>query len=142
MITHVKTTIASIQDVHVTSDIQEELAAVELLPATHLVDAGYVDTTHLVHSQQNDIDLIGPAPLDTSWQARTKDGLTQSQFVIDWDTKMVTCPGGHSSVTWQHSHSQRNIPLIRIVFDPDTWTVSLHWCGQNTSAKCCHRISS
>lgn len=120
VITHVKTTVASIQDVQVTSDIQQELAALELLPATHLVDAGYVDTTHLVHSQQNDIDLIGPAPLDTSWQARTKDGLTQSQFIIDWDAEMVTCPGGHSNMAWLHSHSQRNIPLIRVVFDPNT----------------------
>jgi hypothetical protein len=53
-----------------------------------------VDGDHLVHSHKQGIDLIGPAPLDTSWQARIEDGLDQSHFSIDWETQTATCPAG------------------------------------------------
>ncbi len=120
MITHVKTTVAPVQDGQVTSDIQDELALVDLLPAEHLVDAGYVDAHHLVHSHQQGIDLIGPAPLDTSWQARTEEGLDHTQFSIDWETHTVTCPAGQSSAAWQNSRTQRNAPVFRAIFAPET----------------------
>lgn len=120
VITHVKTTVAPVQDGQVTSDIQNDLAMIDLLPAEHLVDAGYVDTNHLIYSHQQGIDLIGPAPLDTSWQAQTEDGLDQSQFTIDWEAQTVTCPAGQSSTAWHRSRSQRNAPVFRITFDPKT----------------------
>jgi len=127
VITHVKTTFAPIQDGQVTSVIQDELAEVDLQPAEHWVDAGYVDGDHLVHSHKQGIDLIGPAPLDTSWQARSEDGLDQSQFSIDWETQTATCPAGQSSVAWQHSRSQRNAPVFRIIFDAETCQIcNLH----------------
>jgi transposase len=120
VVTHVKTTVAPVQDGQVTSTIQDDLAAIDLLPTEHLVDAGYVDANHLIHSHQQGIDLIGPAPLDTSWQAQTEDGLDQSQFMIDWKAQTVTCPAGQSSTAWHRSHSQRHAPVFRITFDPKT----------------------
>jgi transposase len=120
VITHVKTTLASVQDSQVTSDIQDDLARANLLPAEHLVDAGYVDTPHLVHSHLLEVDLIGPAPLDTSWQARTEGGLDQSQFIIHWETQTVSCPAGQSSVRWLSSRSHHNAPVFHALFDPAT----------------------
>lgn len=121
VITQVSTTVSTMQDCQMTTDIQAKLAQNDLLPSTHLVDAGYVDAQLLVTSQQRyDIDLIGPAPLDTSWQAQDANAFDQSQFQIDWDARTVTCPMGQTSHTWQHSHSSRQIPLIRVLFARET----------------------
>ena len=41
--------------------IEHDLAALELLPGTHLLDSGYVDADCLVTAQyQYQIDVIGP----------------------------------------------------------------------------------
>jgi len=101
-----------------TAEIQNDLAQKELLPTEHLVDAGYVDSQHLVNSNNKQgVDLIGPAPKDTSWQARTEEGLGQTQFSIDWETQVATCPTEQSSITWQQSQSPRGLPVIRVLFD-------------------------
>lgn len=121
VITQVSTTVSTVQDCQMTTDIQAKLAQNDLLPSDHLVDAGYVDAQQLVTSQQQfQVDLIGPAPLDTSWQAQDANGFDQSQFQIDWDVRAVTCPMGQTSHTWQHSHSSRQIPLIRVLFARET----------------------
>jgi transposase len=70
LITHVMTTEATIPDSNVTENIQDDLSARDLSPETHWVDAGYVNTDNLISSQQNGIDLLGPARGDSSWQAR------------------------------------------------------------------------
>lgn len=124
VITQVATTVASIQDSQMTAEVQSHLARIDLLPAEHLVDAGYVDAQQLVNSRnKHRIDLIGPAPIDTSWQARSEDGLDQTQFSIDWDAQMATCPAGQPSRTWQHSWSPRQTPVIRILFDREACQV-------------------
>jgi transposase len=121
VITQVSTTVSTVQDCQMTTDIQAKLAQNDLLPSEHLVDAGYVDAQQLVTSQQQfQVDLIGPAPLDTSWQAQDANSFDQSQFQIDWDARTVTCPMGQTSHTWQHSHSSRQIPLIRVLFARET----------------------
>ena len=121
VITQVSTTVSTVQDCQMTANIQAQLAQNDLLPSEHLVDAGYVDAQQLVTSQQHyHIDLIGPAPLDTSWQAQKANGFDQSQFQIDWDAQIATCPTGQTSHTWQYSHSSRQIPLIRVSFARET----------------------
>ena len=61
LITNVHTTVATTQDVICTGDIQQSLAARDLLPQRHLVDTGYVDAKLLVDSQrQHGIELFGP----------------------------------------------------------------------------------
>jgi transposase len=120
LITQVETTAATVQDCQVTDDIQDNLAEIDLLPAEHLVDAGYVDAPNLTYSKQvHGVDLIGPAPQDTSWQSRAEDGLGASQFIIDWETQAVTCPEGQRNIVWQPAHSQRGQPLIRVLFDAE-----------------------
>ena len=128
VITQVATTVATVQDIQMTTEIQNDLAKIELLPSDHLVDAGYVDAHSLVNSHdEHGINLIGPAPKDTSWQAQTEDSLDQSQFSINWVTQTVTCPNGQSSISWQQSQSSRKIPVIRVKFDPKSCQIcSLH----------------
>src|SRR3954453_13348174 len=74
------------------------LAVKDLLPGSHLVDAGYVDSEHLVASVRDyGVTLIGPAPKDQQWQARTPGAFTLQDFRLDWDQQVATCPAGHPS---------------------------------------------
>jgi transposase len=79
--------------------IHDHLAEKELLPAQHLTDAGYVTSANLVKTQVSyGVDLVGPT-LKTHWyQAQTGYDLTQ--FSIDWQAEMVTCPQGRISSSW------------------------------------------
>ena len=62
------------------------------------VPMGYVTADHLVTSQQeHGIDLVGPAPKDSSWQAKAAEGFAASQFVIDWESQVAICPQGKKS---------------------------------------------
>jgi transposase len=121
LITHVATTPATDPDSTVTGSILDDLAAVDLLPAQHLVDAGYVEADHLVTSRTRyHVDLLGPAPHDQSWQARTTGGLTQAQFTIDWEARTVTCPAGHRNCTWERNRTARGQPVFRVRFEAAT----------------------
>ncbi len=91
LITDVTTTPATTTDVAALPGIQENLAVRALTPREQIVDAGYRCADHLVTSRaEHGIDLIGPAAPDRSWQARTADGLTAAQFVLDWEAKHAT----------------------------------------------------
>ena len=92
LLTDVTTTPATTTDFAVLPSIQEHLAVRDLTPREQIVDAGYRCADHLVTSRaEHGIDLIGPAAPDRSWQARTADGVTASQFVLDWDAQHATC---------------------------------------------------
>ena len=117
LITHVATTPATTADVAMTPQIQEDLAARDLLPAEHLVDAGYVSSQHLVTSAaRHGIDLVGPAPQDTSWQARAAQGLDVAHFAIDWDAHTVTCPQGKMSRYWGTGTTEHGHPFHQVIF--------------------------
>jgi transposase len=61
LITNVETTSATTPDGEVTSTVHQKLAAKNLLPDEHLVDAAYVDAYQLVESHQiYHVSLIGP----------------------------------------------------------------------------------
>lgn len=120
IITQITTTVATVQDFQATSEIQDQLAVIDLLPADQLVDAGYVAAERLLYSQtKHDINLIGPVGQDTTWQAQTEDGLDQTCFTIDWDQQQAFCPAGQRSVTWYHARSPRDTPVIRVSFPPE-----------------------
>lgn len=119
LITHVLTTPATTPDFDAPGVIYEELAAKELLPTEHLLDAGYVDAGLLVDSQQqHQVNVIGPVPQDHCWQALTPEAFAVGQFHIDWDAKRVTCPQGHTSQKWSQTHNHAGIPIINIRFAP------------------------
>jgi transposase len=101
VIVNVATTPATTPDDHMVEVIHASLAPRELLPAEHLVDKGYADADVLVASQQKyDVAIVGPVAGDPSWQARTDEGFDKSQFLVDWDRQVVTCPAGKQSLSW------------------------------------------
>ncbi len=64
--------------------IHRSLAGKGLLPAKHLVNAGYVDADQRVASvRDHDVKLIGPTPKDNQWQARTEGAVTIQDFTLD-----------------------------------------------------------
>ena len=101
IITNVETTPASTPDDNMVAVVHQSLEQHALLPSEHLVDKGYTDSRVLVDSKrQHSITIVGPVADDPSWQARTDDGLTKSQFLVDWDRQVVTCPAGKQSISW------------------------------------------
>jgi transposase len=117
LITDVQTTPAPVSDFDMLPTIQAALATREVLPAEHLVDAGYVTADHLVASQKDHaILLLGPVNPDASWQAKAQQGFDVASFVVDWDTHTVTCPRGRESGLWVPGHDRHGHPVIHIRF--------------------------
>lgn len=117
-ITHVATTPAPMSEARVTAQIHADLAARDLLPAEHFVDAAYVSADLIVTSQERHaVELVGPIPQDTSWQARQQTGYDLSQFTVDWEGQQVRCPQGKLSTMWQPSvDRRRGQPIIMVQF--------------------------
>tara|TARA_B000000460_G_scaffold241792_1_gene208805 strand:+ start:191 stop:1840 length:1650 start_codon:yes stop_codon:yes gene_type:complete len=117
LITHVETTQATLPDSQTTQDIHQRLDQKALLPSKHFVDKGYIDAENLVRVQKDyGTDLIGPAPEDTSWQARKNQGFDASSFEVDWKNRQGICPLGNPSRTFSQSHSIYDKPVIHIHF--------------------------
>lgn len=92
LITHVETTSAAIPDDQVLLLIHEGLAADDLLPDMHLVDAVYTDAEGLVSSQRDyGVTLLGPVAADPSWQVKAGEGFDKASFVDDWEAHTVAC---------------------------------------------------
>jgi transposase len=121
LITHVATTDASTSDLDTVQDRHRDLAAADLLPDAHLVDAGYVSVGQiLTAADDHGVDLVGPLPPDTSWQAGEDTAFDLTKFTIDWDAKRVVCPRGKSSRNWRPDLSRDGLPVIKAIFrQPD-----------------------
>jgi transposase len=117
LIVHVATTVAATADVDTVAARHTDLASADLLPDEHLVDAGYVSVDHILAARaDHNVDLIGPLPPDSGWQARGEDGFDLSRFRIDWDRKQVTCPNGKTSRNWHDSRSRQGLPIVQVSF--------------------------
>ncbi len=116
LVTQVETTIATQTDYHALPRVQAALAAHELLPAEHFVDAGYSDARLLLASQAQGIDLVGPAARSPDWQTRAGQDFDQDHFTIDWRARTATCPQGQPSVAWRVNQDRLGQPVIRIAF--------------------------
>jgi transposase len=77
--------------------IQDRLIERQCKPGEHYVDAGYMSGPNLAHSRDLRIDLIGPLPEVVTPQGRLPGGITQAQFQMDLERKIVTCPQGHQA---------------------------------------------
>jgi hypothetical protein len=101
LIVNVETTPATTPDDPMVAVVHASLAKRNRLPAEHLVDKGYTDAQALLDSQQGyRVRLVGPVANDPSWQARAGTGFDKSQFNVDWERQVVTCPAGKPSVSW------------------------------------------
>jgi hypothetical protein len=77
LIVHVATTTAAANGVDTVAARHADLAAADLLPKEHLVDAGYVSVDHILDARaDHGVELVGPLPPDSGWQACDEDGLT------------------------------------------------------------------
>lgn len=117
LITNVETCASTTPDGALTETIHRHLDEKDLLPGEHLVDQGYVDAQGLVNSQiEHGVDLIGPVPSNTSWQARAGHGFDQTHFLIDWDAQQATCPQGQTSTYWRETQERHGNPIIYVQF--------------------------
>jgi transposase len=121
LITHVATTDAATADLDTVQGRHAVLAARDLLPDTHLVDAGYVSVGQILSAaDDHGVQLTGPLPPDTSWQAGDDDAFDLTRFRIDYDARHVVCPRGKTSRNWQPARSRDGLPIIRATFrQPD-----------------------
>lgn len=119
LLTQVTTTIAPATDVAQLLPIQQALAQRALLPAQHLVDAGYVRAGNVIQSRsKHQIDVVGPVDTSHHWQTRVEGGLVAERFRIEWERRRAICPRGHSSIRWCESHTSRPRTIVHIEFDP------------------------
>jgi transposase len=117
LITHVETTPAPTADGAVTPLVHKALQHKHLLPATHLVDTGYLDAELLASSQEEyAVDLLGPVRPDVKWQARAGQGFDAQSFAIDWERQEAICPQGRTSISWTPAVASRQTPVIKIKF--------------------------
>lgn len=116
LITDVQTTLATTPEHAGTDTIQQQLAARDLLPRAQIVDAGYVIADQLVASQTRGVDLVGPTPPEPGWQAQAREGCAASQFVIDWDAQVATCPAGKTSVIGKPTTNAHAQTMVHIRF--------------------------
>lgn len=99
---HVATTIAPVQDGELTAQIHDDLAAIDLTPAEHAVDAAYISPTQIERAQRvHGITLLGPVVPDHSHQAKSGAGFDKAAFTIDWEHRRATCPQGTLSREWR-----------------------------------------
>lgn len=117
LVTNVATTLATVPDNVMTEEIHSSLGGRDCLPGEHWVDAGYPSASAIVAARRtHGVALHGPVPANTSAQSATAGGFDQEVFTIDWETKQVTCPGGHTSSGWHERRSQEGLPVIRVRF--------------------------
>jgi transposase len=116
-ITHVATTAGPVADGAVTPEVHRDLEAADLLPATHLVDTGFLDAELIATSRRDDgVDLLGPTRPDLKWQAKEGTGFEAQRFAIDWERQQATCPRGKTSISWTPAVDKRTNEVIKIKF--------------------------
>jgi transposase len=117
LLTHVESTPGATTDVEVTAAVHTALAHKDLLPSEHLVDTGYLAGKLLVSSQGDyGVDLVGPVPGDSSWQALANQGFAFADFAIDWAAQQVTCPRGRTSYIWTPARDRHGNDVIHVAF--------------------------
>lgn len=117
LIIHTETGPATQNDFEVIPTIHKDLAENNLLPETHIVDTGYMNIRQVVSAKnQYGIITIGHPMPDSTWQAKQGQGFTQTNFSIDWDNHVVTCPLQHKSRHWRESTDPQGNPVIRVQF--------------------------
>jgi hypothetical protein len=113
LVTQVETAPATQQDHHALKAIQAELADKHFLPRQQLVDAGYISAKRILESRdRHAIELVGPVQVDPSWQAHPPGAFAVSQFAVDWDHRIVTCPHSEHSIAWHHGQDAKGASVV------------------------------
>src|SRR4051794_10178284 len=73
LIRHAMTTVATVHEARCTAAVHEALAGRGLVPATHPVDAAYVDAEFLARSREDHgIELVGPPRPSPAWRGKAR----------------------------------------------------------------------
>jgi transposase len=118
LVTHVETTPAPATDVAQLAAIQDALVQRALLPAEHLVDAGYMRARNVLLSRQrHDVELIGPVDEEHQWQGRLQGGFVTRRFHLDWERRVALCPEGRQSIRWNETTGPRGRVMSHVSWD-------------------------
>lgn len=136
LITHVETTQAPVADTDVLRPIHLALRNKELLPQTHIVDTGYIESALLASTPQEfGVDLLGPPRPNPKWQAQEDEGFSLASFDIDWEQRHATCPQGQVSRDWIPVIDNRGAAVTKIKFASKI-------CRRCESRDACIRVQS
>jgi transposase len=140
LITHVETTMATVQDVEVVDQVHADLADQDYLPGEHLMDMAYLSSDILVTSHQMGVDVVGPVRADTSWQAQTEGAFDLTCFEIDWEQQRARCPMGKYSRYWHEGTGKHGKPNVNVGFDSKDCRVceELSRCTRKTTFRARH----
>jgi transposase len=117
LITQVETSPATSADSTLGQTIHASLAAQDLLPSIHLMDAAFIGAQLLVQAkQEHQVDILGPAMPNVRWQAKEAKGFSQSDFHVDWQTHTVTCPREQVASSWTEQTTKAGQPFIYVRF--------------------------
>lgn len=101
LITNIATTTSTLPDSKALEEIHQSQQRRGLLPDEHYLDSGYPSAELITGSRARyGVALITPVLLDTSRQAKAKEGFAAHDFTIDWQAQQATCPAGKTSATW------------------------------------------
>ncbi|BBC38581.1 hypothetical protein SGFS_098750 [Streptomyces graminofaciens] len=93
LITHVVTTDATVNDAMVVEDIHDRLTSKDLLPAEHLLDAGYTSAELLLTAPTlRGVNVIGPVRSNNTRQSAQGRGFGKTAFTIDWQANLGIRP--------------------------------------------------
>ncbi|MFB7560963.1 IS1182 family transposase [Streptomyces brevispora] len=121
LITHVETTDATVNDAMVVETVHDRLTSRGLLPAEHLLDAGYTSAELLLTAPiARGVSVIGPVRSNNTRQAAQKNGFGKTAFTINWQAEHAICPSGATSRYWTAGVDNNGRDAIRIRFATST----------------------
>ncbi|MGW2939134.1 hypothetical protein ACWDA7_47170 [Streptomyces sp. NPDC001156] len=94
------TAAVTLNDTKALEPIHQALRRRESLPKRHYLDSGYRSAELIVGSAKTyGVALVTPVLLDTSRQAKAREGFAADDCTIDWPAQQATCPAGKTSAT-------------------------------------------
>jgi transposase len=137
IITNVTTTASTLPDTKALEPLHQALKRRQLLPQRHY-RLRYPSAELIVDSAKAyGVALITPVLLDTSRQAKAKNGFAAHDFTINWEREQAVCPAGKTSATW-NPNLQNGIPKTVVSFAALD-CIPCHFKEQCTSARSNHR---
>jgi transposase len=116
LITNVATTTSTLPDSKALEGIHQSQQRRGLLPDEHYLDSGYPSAELIIGSlARYGVALITPVLLDTSRQAKAREGFAACDFTIDWQAQQAICPAGKTSATW-NPVVQEGVPKTVVTF--------------------------
>ncbi|MGW9033212.1 hypothetical protein ACWGQ5_56875, partial [Streptomyces sp. NPDC055722] len=106
----------TLNDTKALEPIHQALHRRQSLPKQHYLDSGYRSAELIVGSAKTyGVALVTPVLLDTSRQAKAREGFAADDCTIDWPAQQATCPAGKTSATWNpvvHNGTSKTVVIF------------------------------